>query len=331
MALTNILLIVAVVLAALLLVAIARRWPWIALFYLRLYRAQRQAAQFYATCPWVTKNVVYDASTSSRLDVFRPESGSNHPVIFYVYGGSWISGNKELYAPAALRLVPEGFVLVIPDYTLYPGAGNPRQTEEVAAALAWTLDHVAAYGGDPRRVVVVAQSAGGQISGLILSEPRWLAVHGHSISEVRGFLGISGAYDVAAIYDFHKANRRAREAMAGVMQGPENMPAASPLTHVGPSFPPTRLVHGDADLIVPLSVSQAFAARLRSAGVPCELLVYHGGGHADILFRALVERPPRLLNDIVTFARAQTQSEPTAPSPAPRLGAEWSAQNASAD
>src|SRR5260221_2548485 len=73
------------------------------LFFYRLFRAQQQANQFYATCPWVTKNIVYHPAMPRRLDVYRPETGAGHPVIVYVYGGSWTSGNKELYAPAAQR------------------------------------------------------------------------------------------------------------------------------------------------------------------------------------------------------------------------------------
>ena len=62
------------------------------------------------------------------LDVYQPENGSGYPVVFYVYGGSWNSGNKELYAPAAQRVLPAGVVMVVPDYTRFPAAGYPGQT-----------------------------------------------------------------------------------------------------------------------------------------------------------------------------------------------------------
>src|SRR5438876_8669975 len=72
-------------------------------FFYRLFLAPRQASQFYAACLWVTKDLAYHPEMPRRLDVYRPETGSGHPVIVYVYGGSWSSGNKELYAPAAQR------------------------------------------------------------------------------------------------------------------------------------------------------------------------------------------------------------------------------------
>src|SRR5262249_1481377 len=161
----------------------------------------------------------------------------------------------------------------------HPAAGYPQQTEEIAAALAWTLDHVAEYGGDPQRLMVAAQSAGAQVGGLALLEPRWLAAHGHSSAEVRGFLGISGAFDVDAGYGFHAGKIRVQATIAAVFGGMEHAAAASPINHLRSGLPPIRLIHGDADRVVPLNVSEAFAQRARAAGVACELLIYPRGGH----------------------------------------------------
>ena len=276
-------------------------------FFYRLFRAHRQANRFYADFPWVTKNIAYHPDMPRRLDVYRPETGTGHPVIVYVYGGSWSSGNKELYAPAAQRLLPNGFVLVIPDYTLHPRAGFPRQTEEIAAALAWTLDHVADYGGDPRRVVLVAQSAGAQISGLALLDPRWLAPYRRSASDVRGFVGISGVYDFEALVTYHNANKRARALLKAVLGGEGNAGLASPIRYVSAQTPPALLIHGDADTTVPIDVGREFHERLTASGVASEFITYPGAGHADILLRALTERPPRLINDIVDFVWRSTQ------------------------
>jgi acetyl esterase/lipase len=277
--------------------------------YYRLWRAQRLANRFYAECPWVTKNIAYHPEMPRRLDVYQPETGTGHPVVIYVYGGSWRNGNKELYAPAAQRLLPHGFVLVVPDYTLYPGAGYPRQTEEIAAVVAWTLDHIADYGGDPRRVVLAAQSAGAQISGLAILEPRWLAAYGYSAADLRGFIGISGVYDFEAVLAHFHFNARARRTLIDIIGGLENARTASPITFAGPQAPPALLIHGDADTTVPLQVSVDFHQHLQAAGVPSEFIVYPGAGHSDILFRALTENPSRLFNDMVGFVERCTPAD----------------------
>jgi acetyl esterase/lipase len=276
--------------------------------YLRLLRAKLLADQFYAECPLVTKNVCYHPTVAARLDVYQPESGSGYPVALYVYGGSWNSGKKELYASAAQRLLPAGLVLVIPDYTLYPTAGFPRQTQDIAAAIAWTLDNIGDYGGDPRRVVVVAQSAGAQVAALAVLDPRWLAVHHHSPSELLGFIGISGVYDLPTQLAHLRRNRRASHFVMDVVGGPTNLRQASPSEFVGPETPPTLLIHGDADRTVPVRMSKDFHSRLLAAGVQSDLQIYSRAGHAEILLQALTDDPSQLLNDMLTFIRRLTQS-----------------------
>lgn len=296
-------------------------------FFRKLYQAKRIADQFYARCPTVYKNIRYHAGTRQKLDVYTPAGAQGLPVFVYFYGGSWRSGRKELYALVAQRLLPEGLVVVIPDYSTYPGGGYPRQTQEAAAALAWTLENVGRYGGDPRRVIVGAQSAGAQIAGLALLEPRWLAAHGHAASEVCGFIGVSGVFDVAAVVAHHQKSLHAARFVVRVMGGRQNLAPASPLTHAGPHQPPTLLIHGDTDNTVPLAISEAFHHQLLAAGVPSELRVYPGAGHASVLFDALTEDPSRLVTDILTFARACANRQPSA---APRPAAVGAAERSRA-
>ena len=125
---------------------------------LRLLNAKRIADKFYAEYDGISKSIPYGSRAAQKLDVYRPETGSNYPVLIFVHGGGWDSGNKELYAPVAQKLLPEGLVLVVPGYTLYPDATYRWQTDDVAAAISWTLENIAQYGGDPKRII-----AGGQL------------------------------------------------------------------------------------------------------------------------------------------------------------------------
>ncbi|GLI71096.1 hypothetical protein VaNZ11_016165, partial [Volvox africanus] len=85
------------------------------------------------------------------------------PVVFFVHGGVWASGETWQYAPMATRLAQAGLVVVVPTYTLYPEALAGTMVEEISAALSWTLDNVALYGGDPTRVTATGHSAGGHL------------------------------------------------------------------------------------------------------------------------------------------------------------------------
>lgn len=271
-------------------------------FYLRLYGAKRRADQFYGHYPHITKNIQYCETQS--LDVYQPESGSGYPVLLYIYGGSWMSGNKELYAPAAQLLMPHGMVLVMPNYTLHPQAHYQQQVQEVAASIAWTLENAERFGGDPKRIIVCGHSAGGHLSSLALLDNRWLAPFGHSVAEIAGLMLISGVYDLTAQMDYELAKRSTGQLLLDHFEGEVNFALASPLAYVRPGLPPIRLLHGDADTTVPLSISETFYAALLAAGNPVDFSVYPKVGHSDILFRALSENPSRLINDMVAFVES---------------------------
>jgi acetyl esterase/lipase len=268
-------------------------------YYIRLYGVKRRADKFYNQHPHIHKDIQF--CETQKLDVYRPDEGTGYPVLVYVYGGSWTSGNKELYAPAAQLLMPHGVMIAVLNYTLYPAANYRQQMNEVSAGIAWTWDNIAHYGGDPSRVVVCGQSAGGHLAALSLFDEQWLGRLGHHVSEIKGFLGISGVYDLVAQMEWERANGRDGQLMIEHFEGQENFALASPIAYVRPDLPPVRLIHGDADRTVPIAISDTLYAALEAAGNQCDYLVYQGGKHAEILFEALVQEPPRLIRDMTEF------------------------------
>jgi acetyl esterase/lipase len=276
---------------------------------LRLLNAKRIGDKFYAEYQYIAKNVAYGSLPRQKLDVYQPDPSAlnkpdpGYPVLVYIYGGSWNSGNKELYAPVAQRLLPGGMIVVVPDYRIYPEGKYREQTDDVAAALAWVLENIQEYGGDPARVVLGGQSAGAHLSALALLDEQWLAKYGHSSAEVCGYYGISGVYDINAQMDYERSNDRTAPIMTAVMEGPNNFTAASPATYVRSGLPPMLLIHGDADETVPISMSENFQANLEAVGTKSEFLMYPGAGHSGLLFDALASNPARLVTDLSKFAQ----------------------------
>ena len=89
-------------------------------FVFNLLQTYRTARRFYTNYENLTRDVVFDPTLEPRLDVYSPSTGTGHPVLLFAHGGAWRSYHKELFAPVAMTMLPEGLVVVIPDYTLYP-------------------------------------------------------------------------------------------------------------------------------------------------------------------------------------------------------------------
>ncbi|MGD8738627.1 MAG: alpha/beta hydrolase [Anaerolineae bacterium] len=275
-------------------------------FYVNLLKAYQLGQRFFQGYEHLARDIPFNPQKEVRLDVYSPAEGSGHPVLFFVHGGGWKDYDKKLFAPVAQKLLPAGMVVVIPDYTLYPGAGYEQMADEVAAALSWTLDHIQEYGGDPQRVVVAGHSAGGHLGGLAVMDPRYLAAYGHQGSQVCGLIGMSGVYNVQAEYDHWLQRGTTPEVILGVMGGLENFERASPIHYVRPDLPAVLVLHGAQDETVPVSIGIEFEQALRAAGAPVELRIYEDAGHSDYLFAALTADDSPLVQDIVGFVRRCT-------------------------
>ena len=272
-------------------------------YYGGLLKAYRIAKGFYAEYEHLARDIAFHPEMDPRLDVYSPESGQGHPVLIFVHGGGWRSYDKELFAPVAMKLVPEGLVVVIPGYTLHPDAGYEQMTHEVAAAVSWTLENIERYGGDPRRVVLAGHSAGAHLSALALMDARFLPAYGHAATELCGWVGMSGVYDVGAEDDFWLAQGVTAEVMEEVMGGQANFELASPIHYVRSGLPPLLLIHGEQDETVPVGISEDFHRALQAVGAASRLKTYANAGHADYLFAALDTGPAEVIGDLLDFVR----------------------------
>ncbi|MBD2723181.1 alpha/beta hydrolase [Hymenobacter armeniacus] len=124
------------------------------------------------------------------LDVYSPRKSAPHaagfPVVLFIHGGSWTSGNKNLYTFIGRRLAKQGVVAVVINYRLAPAVHVPEQAADCARALAWTVQNISQYGGDPARVFVMGHSAGGGLAALLATDDELLAAHGLPHNPVRG-------------------------------------------------------------------------------------------------------------------------------------------------
>lgn len=123
-----------------------------------------------------SKNLTYFEADSKQslpekqLNVFAPKGAKDLPVLIFIHGGSWKSGNKEIYDFLGSRLARKSVVTVVIDYPLAPDF--QIQSMELAAvqAVIWTKKHIANYGGDPDQIFISGHSAGGHLAALLATK-----------------------------------------------------------------------------------------------------------------------------------------------------------------
>lgn len=245
------------------------------------------------------RDQAYGEGPRRRLDVYAPAQGDGHPVIVFIYGGSWASGSKDDYAFAGAALAAQGFVTIIPDYRLVPGVRFPGFIEDCAAAVRWAADHAGEHGGDPSRIVIVGHSAGAYNAMMLALDESYLRNAGVNAGAIRGGVGIAGPYD---FLPFDVA--ATREAFG---EAPE-LQLTQPVHFARDDAPPLLLLWGEADSTVGPRNLRSLTAAVRAAGGAVETETYPGVNHVDIMLalsRPLRGRAPTLA-DITTFARRVT-------------------------
>lgn len=248
----------------------------------------------------VAQDLRYGEGSRRTLDVYAPsERPANAPVIVFFYGGSWSSGAKRDYSFAGQAFAAQGFVTVVPDYRIYPEVQFPAFVEDGASALRWVRDHIAEYGGDPDRIVLVGHSAGAHIASLVALDPRYAQAAGFDAHAIRGVVGLAGPYGF---------DRCDIPLLRNVFGPPADPQTAMPVHYVRRDAPPLLLLHGSRDARVPVYSSQRMEREARAAGEDVELKIYPGVDHPGIMQAISVarRREAPVLDDTVAFARRVT-------------------------
>jgi acetyl esterase/lipase len=227
----------------------------------------------------VKRDIPYASPAQPRqtLDVYAPSGARGLPVVFWIHGGGWQVGDKSEVQAKPGAFAEKGFVFVSTNYRMLPEVDMGGIIRDVAKAIRWVHDHIAEYGGDPDRLLVMGHSAGAQLAALVSIDDRYLKAEGLSLSIIKGCVPVDGdTYDVPAIIETAEARCRAHGfplPTNGHRQKFGNDPAKhrdfSAVTHVArdKGIPPFLILHVAEH---PDTGAQArrLAGALEAAGVP---------------------------------------------------------------
>ncbi|MCF5653913.1 alpha/beta hydrolase [Pseudomonas poae] len=246
-----------------------------------------------------TSAIAYGSDPRQTLDIYRPVPAiSNAPVVVFFYGGTWSSGARDDYGFVGEALASRGIVVVIADYRLYPQVRYPAFLQDGAKAVAWTVQHGAEYGADPKRLYVMGHSSGAYNAAMLALDARWLKEEGLTPSIFKGWIGLAGPYDFLPIEN---------PDVKPVFFFPDSPPDSQPINHVSAAAPPSLLIaSNDDNLVNPTRNTGGLAERLRVAGVPVQTFYFSRTNHQTLV--AALSKPLRWLAPVLDRVTAFIQA-----------------------
>jgi arylformamidase len=227
------------------------------------------------------------------LDIYRPKSSlanaqqTNKAVIVMIHGGGFRGGDKGNVSQGRQKasfFTGHGFVYVSVNYRLSPGVQHPAHVEDVAKALAWIINNIASYGGDPKRIFLMGHSAGAHLAALVTADEAYLNKLGKSPSMLSGIILLDSAgYDIPAKLDALSDRPLTRPLYEGTFgKDRQTWIQASPVQHVKrgkilPSFLVFYTERKPAE-----AISKEFVEALQKAEIPAAAVLAKGKSHRTI-------------------------------------------------
>jgi acetyl esterase len=227
--------------------------------------------------------------------IVRPQHApATLPAVVYLHGAGWVFGNRHTHDRLIRELaVRARAAVVFPDYSLSPEVKYPTAIEECYAVASWVASHGAGHGLDPGRMAVAGDSVGGNMAiavAMLAAQRRGIAFR----QQVLFYPVTDASFDTASYHEFATGYFLRRDAMQWfwdqyTTDGARRMEAtASPLRATGrqlASLPPTLVITAEADVL--RDEGEAFASRLRDAGVPVTAVRFQGTIHDFVMLNAL--------------------------------------------
>lgn len=244
----------------------------------------------------VTRDVTYATvdGVPLKLDLAAPVGGGPYPAVVLFHGGAWRYGHRSDLsrprygedgqpAPSVIEgVAARGYVVASVSYRLAPKHPFPAQLDDARAAVRSLRRHAKTYNLDPERVAAGGFSAGGHIALLLaLTDPPAEADPAAPSARVQAVVSYFGPTDLSR----YAATPGLEDAYMvpwlgkGVKTDPGVYRRASPVEHVSADDPPVLLLHGTADVIVPVVHAERLLDKLRAARVTADLLKVPGEGH----------------------------------------------------
>jgi acetyl esterase/lipase len=241
-------------------------------------------------------NLAKDADpVRHKLDLYVPKGAKDFPVMMFVHGGAWTSGNKDLYAALGNTFAQQGIGTAIINYRLSnrngTGVKHPEHVKDVARAFAWVKANAAKYGGNRDKLYISGHSAGGHLVSLLATDEQYLKAEGCSVADIKGVMTVSGVYTISTLLNRFQSIFGEDEAACK---------AASPITHVKEKEPPFLIAYGTKDFPFLDQMAEQFGKKLSDCKCAAKVLKLDRD-HYSIIIRLAASADDELTKAMIEF------------------------------
>ena len=218
--------------------------------------------------------IAYGPTSIECLDIFRT-AHERAPVFVFIHGGAWARGEAAMYHAAAEMFVRAGAHYVTPDFASVQDVGGSLfpMADQVCRAIAWVYENAASLGADRDRIYIGGQSSGAHLAAVALTTD-WTE-YGLPADPIRGGLCASGMYELAPVRLTARANY--------VKFTDEMVEKLSPIRHLDRLRAPLIVSYGTYETPEFQRQAREFAAAVKAAGKPVELIVGDNYCHTELL------------------------------------------------
>lgn len=220
-----------------------------------------------------------------HLDLYAAESQQGHaPGVLLFFGGGWRDGRKDQLRVYAQYFAQHGYVAAAVQYRLREDGLWPKSIHDAKCAVRWMRAHADEYGVAPECIGVMGNSAGAYLA--------LMTGYTAGVPEFEGDGGwpeqssvVQAVVDIYGPTDFTEPGRRDHSLVVGYMNGtydedPARFEKASPIRYVTETTPPTCVIHGTVDMLVPVTQSDWLVEKLKVHGVSYDYSRIDGWPHA---------------------------------------------------
>lgn len=222
---------------------------------------------------------------SLLLDLYQPQKRvEKAPGLIFIHGGGWKSGHRKDYRVYTTWFAQQGYVAATISYRLSKESLFPAAVEDAKCAVRWMRANAKSIGVDPDKIVVIGGSAGGHLAMMVGYSAEDSTLEGtggyaeHS-SQVAAVVDIYGPFDLETPEGKAAGVVKDFLGQQNYEDAPELWKRASPATYLNVGDPPTLIIHGSMDEIVPISQAELLATRLRELKISSRYLRLEGWPH----------------------------------------------------